>query len=117
MRKHQIELICQWCKNKYFVQFYRKNISKYCSGTCRSKFTAKVINNTDQYRGLVKRNSLRFNLKPPPQIGKDNFNYNPDLHIPDKTLCNCGCGDYVYHPKSKPKKFIRGHNTRIRTYD
>jgi 5-methylcytosine-specific restriction endonuclease McrA len=53
--------------------------------------------------------------KPPIHFGKDNNRYNPDFHIIEKTLCNCGCGNYISYPKSRPKKFIWGHNTRIRT--
>ena len=54
-------------------------------------------------------------FKPPIQNGIKNVNYNPDLHITQKTLCHCGCNDYVEHSKAKPKKFIHGHNSRVRT--
>lgn len=55
--------------------------------------------------------------KPPIHFGKDNNRYNPDLHIIVKTICNCGCGGFIEHPKSRPRKYIQGHNTKMRSIE
>lgn len=51
---------------------------------------------------------------PPHYTGNKHPNYNPNLHIVESAKCLCGCGNDVIFPKSRPKKFISGHNSRVK---
>ena len=52
--------------------------------------------------------------KPPIFYGKNHPNYNPDLHIIITSKCKCGCGEDIIYPKSKPKRFVYGHQFKLR---
>ena len=44
-RKKQVTLVCENCNNDFIVQYYRKDISKFCSRKCKHQFMSSELVN------------------------------------------------------------------------
>jgi len=119
MKKHQITLICQYCKKEYIVQFYRKDKSKFCSKHCKGKYIGQYMFTLPEYREKMRIIALKNHNKPPIYKGQNHPRYNPNLYKIISVYCACGCGNKIeykpidihYDDRHLPR-YLHGHNLR-----
>lgn len=58
----------------------------------------------------IKRNKLGQFIS---LFGKDHPNWSEDLHTFITRPCMCGCGNSIRFPKSRPRRFVSGHNSKL----
>lgn len=70
MKRNRVNLSCKACNNNYEVQYYRRNSSRFCSYSCRSKW---IVNNCESVKRGQFKNGIHYNLgikRTPEQVMK-----------------------------------------------